>query len=313
MVEEIDRKIYFYQIVWVTSDNSRIRKSKDFLDSILSQNTRLTTIDPTVDILLENFDTLVPSKPATTSLWKLSKIRKSDLPLKFNETNMRTSPLNLQLDEGLYNPTHFIIFNGSIIGAEINHSGPYISSGLPRILNDHIARSPIDGIKRVEIHAIMRENVFELIDSLEEIRGISIQIATDYARLLKSEDITSFGKMFSAADLVDNLYINLAFKIGHKKAHQPQPFKKVTTLIKKILQRPDSKDNVNILNVWGRKNYSDEIEKFNLLEELLIAERKVTKIDQVSRGVDSIDMFSKILQSKTTYEQELAGYVPVIT
>lgn len=312
MVVEIDRKIYFYQIVWVTKDNSRIGKSKEYLDSILSQNNALTNVDPSFDILLQNFDALYPSKPMKSSLWKLSKIQKSDLPLKFNESQMQTSSLNLQNDEGLYNPTHFIVFEGKIIGAEINHSGPYISSRLSQILNDHLARHPIDGIKRIEIRPIFRKDIFEIIDSLDEVRGISIQIATDYANLLKTEDPASFGKMFSAADLVDNLYIKLAFNIGHKKTGQAKPFKKVINIIKKIVQRSDSEGKINILNVSGRRNPSDEIEKFNLLEELLIAERKITKIDQVSRGVNSIDMYYKILESKTTFEKELADYIPTM-
>lgn len=310
MVKEIDRKIYFYQIEWILDDKSRIKMNRKFLDDLLSKNSKIN-YDDTCDVVLENLDSLMGERTKNTSLWRISKVRKSDLPLKFSETKMKSEPLNLNQDEGLFEPTHFVIFNGNLIGAEFNRNGPGVASGLVMIIEKYIEENKIAHIKRIEIKRIFRSDVYDIIDKIPEIKGISIKIATNYAKLLKTEDSHSFGKIFSAADLVDDMSLTLSFKAGRsKKTRKTDNFVELISIIKKILSRDDSKGNIKILHVDGKRDINDDnYEIINLLEQLIVCEKRVTQIDDKSRGVSPMDMYIQILQSYESFQEELKDFI----
>jgi hypothetical protein len=313
MVKEIDRKIYFHQIEWVLDDKSRVKKERSFLDDILSKNPKIS-YDETCDIVLENLDSLIPNKLKNSSLWRISKVRKTDLPQKYSETKMKAEPLDLKQDEGIYEPTHFILFDGALIGAEFNRYGPGVAGGLSMIIENFIETNKIAHIKRVEIKRIFRNDIYDTIDKIPEIRGLSIKIATNYAKLLKAEDNHTFGKIFSAADLVDDMSMMLSFKAGRsKKSNQSDNFVDLISIIKKILKRGDSKGNVKILNVVGKRDISDDnYEIINLLEQLMVCEKRITQIDDKTRVVSSIDMYKQIMESYETFQEELKDFITPI-
>jgi hypothetical protein len=313
MVKKIDRKIYFYQIEWILDDKSRVKKDRAFFDDILSKNPKFS-YDDTCDIVVENLDSLFPNKLKNTSLWRISKVRKTDLPQKFSETKMKAEPLDLKHDEGIYEPTHFILFEGTLIGAEFNRYGPGVAGGLTTIIENFIETKKIAHIKNVEIKRIFRNDVYDTIDKIPDIRGISIKIATNYAKLLKADDDHTFGKIFSAADLVDDMSLTLSFKAGRsKKSKQSDNFLDLISIIKKILKRDDAKGNVKILNVVGKRDINDDnYEIINLLEQLMVCEKRITQIDDKTRIVSSIDMYKQIIESYETFQEELKDFITPI-
>jgi hypothetical protein len=150
---------------------------------------------------------------------------------------MKAEPLDLKQDEGIYEPTHFILFNGALIGAEFNRYGPGVASGISTIIEGFIEETKTAHIKGVEIKRIFRNDVYDTIDKIPDIRGISIKIATNYAKLLKAEDDHTFGKIFSAADLVDDMSMSLSFKAGRsKKSQQANNFADLISVLKKSLK-----------------------------------------------------------------------------
>lgn len=313
MVKEIDRKIYFYQLEWVLDDRTRIKKDRKFLEDILSKNPKFS-FDETCDIVIENNDALFPSKPKNVSLWRISKVRKTDLPQKFSESKMKAEPLDLKQDEGIFEPTHFVLFGGAIVGAEFNRYGPGLAGGLFTTIENFIESSKIANIKKVEIKRIYRNDIYDTIDKIPEIRGLSIKIATNYAKLLKADDAPSFGKIFSAADLVDDMSLTLSFRAGRsKKSGQSDNFVDLISIVKKILKRADSKGNVKILNVVGKRDINDDnYEIINLLDQLMVCERRVTQIDDKTRIVSSIDMYKQIMETYETFQEELKDFITPI-
>jgi len=313
MTKEIDRKIYFYQVEGVQEDKSRIKINTRLLEEILSSNQKYAK-DETCDVIIENMDALIPAKPKNTSLWRISKIRKSDLPQKYSETKKKAEPLDLATDEGLYEPTHFIIFDGVLIGAEYNHNGQNVASGLFTLFEKYLVTNGISNLNRIEIKSIFKSDVYDLIDKIPEMRGISIQIATNYAKLLKSDDESSFGKIFAAADLVDDMALDLSFKMGRgKKTQKIEAFREIISIVKKIMSRDDSKGNIKILNVRGKRNSGEEkYERINLLEQLMVCEKRVTQIDEKTRAVAPVDMYIQILESYDTFAEDLKDFVSPI-
>jgi len=305
----VTRKIYFFQIEWVKENGEKIQKDLNFIDSIMDSilgtySRKILDVGDDV-IFIEKCGTA-----SNSSLWKMEKIRKDDLSLKFDEQQLKEEPLNLGPHEGLAEPSHFVIFAGKIMGAEYNHHGArWINSKLARIINDYLSQNPVGGIVRVEIKPIFKRELYKVLDRLVEIRGITIKIATNYAKLLINEDPESFGKMFSAAELIDGVWLTLSFTIGSRKHIEKSKFEKIMESIRKLLGRSEAAENLKIMEIRGKLEGSDSVERLNLLEEMLVSEKRVARLDERSRAADSKSMFKEIIDSYHGFQDELREYV----
>ena len=312
---EVLRKIHFYQIVWVKNNGDKVQKNAQFIQNILSSISG--------QLIQQNSDELLYLEPyqhttlsgSLRQLYRISKIRKSDLPLGFDINKKNVFPLDLKDYQGLFEPSHFVIFNGKIIGAEYNHYGvKWVHSKLAWLINDYLRNNPQIGIKRVEIKPILKKEVYDLIEKFIEIKGIRISVATNYAKLLKQEDPKSFEQMFSAAELVDDMWLHLSFTLGKGKRYgDPSKFEKLLKSIKKILSREDSKNNVNVLEIRGKLEGSNTIESINVLEELMLTEKKVPKLDDRTRAVNPNSMYREIIDSYLALKEELEEFMNPVT
>lgn len=309
---EVKRKIHFYQIICVNNNDESVQKDIQFIHNILSKVSG-QLIEEDGDFLYIQFYNPLAVTNSNIKMYgyNIAKIRRSDLPLKFNVNSKYISPLDLREYEGLFEPSHFVIFDGKIIGAEYNYYGVrWINSKLVKIINNYLKQNTLADIKRVEIKPILKKEVYDLIEKFVEIRGIRISIATNYAKLLKQEDPASFEQMFSAAEIVDDMWLHLTFSLGRgKKYGDPAKFKKVLKLIKKILSREDSKNNVNVMEIRGKFEGSDSIESVNVLEELMLTEKRVSKLDDRTRAVNPESMHEEIIKSYFALQDELKEFV----
>jgi len=314
-MEEVTRKIHFYQIVWVKNNGDKVPKSAQFIHNILSKisgqlikrnNDELLYLDSYKQTTLSN---------QNRKLYRIFRLRDKDLPLEFDINTKNISSLSLDKDKVLGEPSHFVVFDGKIIGAEYNYYGVrWIHSKLVWLINDYLRNNPQIGIKRVEIKPILKKEVYDLIEKFIEIKGIRISVATNYAKLLKQEDPQSFEQMFSAAELVDDMWLRLSFTLGKGKRYgEPSKFEKLLKSIKKILSRDDRKNNINVLEIRGKLEGSDSIESINILEELMLTEKRIPKIDDRTRAVNPDSMYRKIIDSYTALKDELEEFMDPVT
>jgi len=306
-MEEVTRKIHFYQIVWVKNNGDKVPKSAQFIHNILSKisgqlikrnNDELLYLDSYKQTTLSN---------QNRKLYRIFRLRDKDLPLEFDINTKNISSLSLDKDKVLGEPSHFVVFDGKIIGAEYNHYGvKWVNSKLIWLINNHLQNNTYGDIKRVEIKPILKKEVYDLIEKFVEIKGIRISVATNYAKLLKREDPQSFEQMFSAAELVDDMWLRLSFTLGKgKKYGDPSKFERVLKSIKKILSRKDSKNNVNVMEIRGKVEGSDAIETINVLEELMLTKKRIPKLDDKTRAVNPDSMYREIIDSYLALKSEL--------
>jgi len=308
-MDEVRRKIHFYQIVWLKNNGDKVQKPAQFIQDILSKiSGQLIQQSDNELLYLEHYST--PSIPSG-DLYRMSKIRKSDLPLGFDINKKDVFPLDLKDYQGLFEPSHFVVFDGKIIGAEYNHYGvKWLHSKLMWLINDHLRTNAYGDIKRVEIKPILKKEVYDLISKFVEIKGIRISVATNYAKLLKREDPQSFEHMFSAAELVDDMWLHLSFTLGKGRRYgDPTKFEKILTSIKKILSRGDSRNNVNVMEIRGKFEGSDAVESINVLEELMLTEKRISKLDERTRAVNPDSMYGEIIESYNSLKEELEKFM----
>jgi len=305
------RKIHFYQVVWVKSNGDKVQKSTQFINNILSNiSGQLIEQNNEEFLYLETYNQANLSN-SNRKLYRISKIRRSDLPLGFDINEKNVFPLNLKDYQGLFEPSHFVVFDGKIIGAEYNYYGvKWVHSKLMWLINEYIQQNTFGDIKRVEIKPILKKEIYDLIEKFVEIKGIRISVATNYAKLLKQEDPSSFKQMFSAVELVDDMWLHLSFTLGRGRKHgDPEKFKKILKAIKKVLSREDSKNNVNLIEIRGKLEGSDTIETINVLEELMLTEKRIPKLDDRTRAVDSDSMYREIIESYLTLKDDLEEFM----
>jgi len=310
-MSDVLRKIHFYQVVWVKNNGGRIQKNSKFIQSILSKISGQLIQQNNEELLyLESYkqDSLGNSNK---SLYRISKIRKNDLPLGFDIDKKNIFPLHLEDNQAISEPSHFVIFDGKIIGAEYNYYGvKWVNSKLMWLINGYLKSNSYEDVKRVEIKPILKKEIYDLIEKFIEIKGIRISIATNYAKLLTQEDPQSFEQMFSAAELVDNMWLHLSFTLGKGRRYgDPTKFEKIIKSVKKILSREDSKNNVNVLEIRGRFKGGETIESINVLEELMLTEKRIPKLDERTRAVKSNSMYREIIESYFILKEELEEFM----
>jgi len=312
---EVTRKIHFYQIVWVKNNGDKVQKSGQFIHDILSKISGQLFQQISDDLLYLEIYNQPSLSSSNRKLYRISKIRKSNLPLGFDINKRGIFALGLKDYQGLFEPSHFVVFDGKIVGAEYNHYGiKWVHSKLMWLINEHLRYNTSGDIKKVEIKPILKKEVYDLINKFVEIKGIRISVATNYAKLLKQEDPQSFEQMFSAAELVDDMWLHLSFTLGKgRKYGNPAKFERILKAIKKILSREDSKNNINVMEIRGKFEGCDAIEKINVLEELMLTEKRIPKLNDRTRAVDPDSMYREIIDSYLALKDELEEFMHPFT
>lgn len=261
VMEIIERKIQFYQVIWI-KDDRYIRKDQNFINDILKKIPIITAADPSFNIYIESFNggSLI-NENSDKSFWRISKIRKTDLPLKFNINEKKSSPLNLSENEGLQEPSHFIVFNGAFIGAELNFNAPRVATTLYREINKYLESNPNETIGSVEINPIFREEAYKKIDKMGEISSVLIKLSTNYAKVLNKltgQQDCSFGKTFASSEAAEDLYLGIQFYVGRGKRPKPRmAFSQIISDIRELFNQPECFDNIEAAKVRGKQFGSD--------------------------------------------------------
>jgi hypothetical protein len=312
MVEELTRTIQFYQVVWVRRSGDAIRKDNAFSDSILSNICGVNEAEPAYDVSLEQYDRAdLRVADINKSFYKISKIRKTDLPLKHDYSEDADLPLGLEADEGLTEPSHFVVLNGILIGAEYNHYAPRMPSVLVKKINDYLKTNLVEDLIRVEITPVLKEGMLERIDRIREISSIYIKIATDYARIISQED-ASVRTLLAAADLTQDAYLKIEFSVGRGRKLKPaSAFERVLTNLRTIISRTDDMGSIKDAQIKGKEIGSATVEEYDLLEEMLVTKRQIAKIDNKTRAVESIEMYKAILDAYNSLDSYLERFTPI--
>lgn len=312
MDDELKRTIQFYQVVWVRRSGDAIKKDNIFFDSILSNICGVSDAESSYDESLEAYDRAnLGITDINKSFYRISKIRKTDLPLKHDYASEADLPLGLEAHEGLTEPLHLVAFNGALIGAEYNHYSTRMPSALVKKINDYLKTNSVEDLIRVEITPVLKEGMLERIDRIREISSIYIKIATDYARIVSQED-GSLRSMLAAADLTQDLYLKIEFSVGQGRKLKPaSAFGQVLPIVKAIISRTDSMGSVVGAQIKGKEIGSTIPDKYDLLEEMLVTKRQIAKIDEKTRAVNSIEMYKAILDAYNSLNSYLARFIPI--
>lgn len=310
-MDEIERRIQFYKVSWFKGEDP-ISKDINFLNSILMKMPKIITADSSFEICTENCnDKALVSTHTDKSFWKISKIRRTDYPLKINLDNMVNGPLDLKENEGLQEPSHFVVFNDASIGAELNFNAPRVATTLNREINKYLEKFPCD-VDEMQIEPMLRESSYNKIDKMWEISSVLVKLSTNYAETLNKipgKRDYSFGNTFSSHEAVEDMFLGVQFYVGRGRRPKPKKFfEQVISDVRALLKQPDCLDSVEMAKVRGKQFGADSIEVVDLLEDRLMVLKKVAKLDGKTKAVNPHDMFEKIIDSYKILKPEIDKY-----
>ncbi len=151
--------------------------------------------------------------------WRLMHIRDIDkkLPLKIIIGNTRRKdlpllekegiPSKLLIDdnEGLYEPTHAIIFPNNVVGVESNFYGPKATS-----LPAYIKKKAFRIVHEVELIPLMRSDFLEYISRIGEVKLVELKVHRDMTKKFEEIDKSFYHFIKGLKDISTAEYIGIS-------------------------------------------------------------------------------------------------------
>lgn len=299
-MSKIRRYVYFYQISWVNEKGNTIYKNHDFFKEIFKEICVVEKFD-------EYWKTVEPYSALNYENWTfgiISKTKTTDFPLKQNLVNNNLSSLELDDNEGLYHPSHFGVYNGTILLFENNFEGFRANSTLTNRINKYLKKHKIEGIEKVQIKPIIRSDLKEILLN-SKVRDIQISIAPGKSNILK--EVNSIGEMFNNVNEFPDLTLNLGFSLGKRRSNN---FYDSMDKIKNSFLSLLSKDKIDSLEKFIIKVKTDEgIDSINLLDYMFKVNVTFLKLDDKSKAIDSKEAFKSLKTIYFNYEVELNNFI----
>ena len=296
----ITRKIFFYKIFCRLRKNAVnvfdifqfINKLK-YEKSVAGRYLQLKEKDLSVKIDLLEKD-IIKAKIGTTRHTGLPQLEKNGIE----------ESLKIPADMGIYDPTHFIVFDNKYIGFEFNYYGPR-----PGGLKYYIKKKANNIVNYVDISPLKTNNLFESIKPTDRIKSFNFKFCNDIVSKIKHVDDDLYevvNRMCSSK--YDTIEVVLNKSLSPKKSDSlVLPFLfKISSWFKKDAKAIESikKMNIETFECYDDVKISKEID---LLSEYIYTEESVVKEDDESRGVSTEAMYDKIIEAYNKLKSKITA------
>jgi hypothetical protein len=300
---EVVKKIYFLRVDAgktdsdkpVTFDPKPILGALDQLDFADGQR------------YIDNYDGNVTCAWVDTigaeSRMRLATIRKTDLPQL--EVGGKLGDLQLPENGGLAEPIHLVFFPNNVVGVEFNFYGPR-ATRLPWYLKKAVPLEA-EGIKRVEF--LTRQDVLGQLGKFDAVRTVSLTAKPAYAGTLQSEIKDLASALNAAANVGGSETISLSLSVGRSRKGK---LDNVLDGIKRLVRRKKIPvELVSKFDVSGRNADTGRVETVDLLQDYLVAESRVLKINPVMRALDRESVYKGIRDAHQRMRTEINSALAV--
>lgn len=201
-----------------------------------------------------------------------------------------TSPLSIPDDAGLYEPTHFMIFDHNILASEFNFYGPRITS-----LRTYLYAKLREIVDEIEILPLMNQEFTTIVSNVGNIRKFRLKIHRDGIQLTRDLDANLYSTFEAARNVSDSEDIEITFSARkYSRDDIDIPFFR---RLAGWLSTLGVKEQIETLKINAMDTITNEMKEFDLLEEFIVAKKDVVKVDDIHRSVSSDDMYRVIQES----------------
>lgn len=228
-----------------------------------------------------------------------AKVRRSGLPSIEQAGNIR--PLSIAVDEGLFEPCHFILFEGTILGYEGNFFGPRAGR-----LARYVADKSQNTVERARLETILRSDWQERLQRIGAVRWIKIRIARDRVREARLLDENLGRALQATSEASEAEQVELVLR---GRAHSRKGFR-LPWLgnIARFLRRERAHSGTSRFEIRAKNMESGKVETIDLLQEALAYVKPVRLRQRKTRAVDPLSAFQAIQEAFEESERELRPY-----
>ena len=235
---------------------------------------------------------------------RFSKIRRTALPQIEESGNL--SDLPISDESGLVESIHGVFFRKNIVGFEYNNHAPRITR-----LGYYLFRKARLEEQIPSFDPILRMDITEQLDRLEEIRLLEIKAHRGFASVLRAASL-SLSSTFSATEelLLGGDEIAISMKIA--PSNRRGTCHRFIDELKSIVRNPNARDHMRSGVVRGRCNDSGRVETVDLLRDKFIVDARVVRLNERTRAVDERSIIGEIEMAYEKLKDQLESATSVV-
>jgi uncharacterized protein YgbK (DUF1537 family) len=215
----------------------------------------------------------------------VGNVRRSGLPQV--ERGGAISPLPIPTTAGLVEQIHVVFFPDQIVGSEFNFYGPRMASLA------HYFAVKADGVcPPVKFEPLLRQNVTQQLDRLQDVRLLQLKIRSSYAAVVSQAD-QDLGSAFEAAARAGDAD-ELEIILRPRAYSRGQLSQRVLDTMRRLLQRPDLREEASRFIVKGMDSVTGRVELVDFLGDQLISRKQIILQDRRTRALDQESAYSAI-------------------
>jgi hypothetical protein len=234
---------------------------------------------------------------------RFAQIRRVGLPQIEAAGNL--SDLNLAASEGLVEPIHIIFFPNGLVGIEFNFYGPR-----PSRLGYYLMRTA--GLNAIPtFDPLLRSDVAAQLERLSDLRLFDLKINASYASTLKQAD-ADLGAAFDAAKKL-GAPEEVEIVLRARKQRGGALLGRLRTATQNLLARGDLRTEASHFVVRGQMKDSGRVEPLDLLRDQLIAHKRIIRISERGRALESGAAYSAITEAHSELSDELNAAAALVS
>lgn len=215
---------------------------------------------------------------------RYANVRRKGLPSIDKRGSRR--PIPLTSGEGLYEPSHFILFDGQVLGFERNTHGPRASS-----LENYLPDKAPSGDCIVTVRPILSSEVSPDVSGGGGVKSVYLRVAKESVGVTRKLDPNLFAAMKSATKASTASDVEIAFLTEpHSRERFRVPWLKRAA---GYLKNPVARDATHEFLVEASRGGRTRL--YNLLEEAIVYTRQIeTRLTPEGTVVDAESAYSAI-------------------
>jgi hypothetical protein len=140
---------------------------------------------------------------------------------------------------------------------------------------------------------LLRGDVAEQLDRLEELRWFSLKIRPAYTNVVRQAD-QSLGDAFAANARVLNDAAEIEITLKPSNESRRGALARLRDSLKRLARRNDLRENAAEFRIHGRREDTHRVETIDLLKDQLIAHKQIVRLGERSRALDAESAFEAI-------------------
>jgi hypothetical protein len=234
---------------------------------------------------------------------RFSQIRRVGLP-QIDAAGSLTD-LNLRAFEGLVEALHVVFFANGLVGVEFNFYGPR-----PSRLGYYLMKTA--GLNEMPVFdPLLRSDVIAQLERLKDIRLFDLKVHASYASVLKKAD-TDLGAAFDAARQVGSPE-EVQIVLRSRKQGAGDLLGRLQATTKTLLGRSDLRTEASHFVIKGQMQDSGRVEPLDLLRDQLISHKRIVRVNERSRALDSKAAYEAIIEAYEDLESELTEAAALVS